>query len=369
MAEAFPEAERLKGEMVSGARLPADKSLKVDYDLTKYRKKEVKPEQLELPTEGTTRVEDQEIFKKAKDAGFTVKQYQRVQELIKKQQAEDIEAAESRVAKAQRQRQTKEWKDNRAAMRPEVAGDIKARPDVRTDGALRRREIKLQSGALSDEQKAALPKTYHSADGVLPDDIAGAYGHRTGSDLVTELTQYHQAREASGMKPEGFVQRMIEAETDRRMEAKYGNLDKNIIDEAKDQVLSETQEQLLHEYTMAAAEKAGLTYSFTREQLRTGLRKMMEENPVGTVSSDAYLADAGRAGRAARAASLEGDWAEFFRQSQRQELAHIAAKEARALEKSRAQLDKTFKRFNKSYDGGISPEFGDLRPRPRTARG
>ena len=253
-----------------------------------------KAKQLELPVEGTTRIEDRAEFEKASAIGMTVDQYKRYQKLIEKRLAEDQEAAASRAMAEQRKRQTAEWKANRAELRPEAKDAVESRPEIELDQMLQEGKVKLAKDSLTPEQLASLPPEYVAADGIHPDDLARLFGADDSSDLLNRLNGLTQARAASGMKPKAFHARLIEAETDARMEAKYGSLDRNILEEAKDQVLSETQEQLLHEEVLARASEAGLEYSIGKEELKAAMKEHFDSQRVGEVSSDKSLAEAGQ---------------------------------------------------------------------------
>ena len=50
---------------------------------------------------------------------------------------------------------------------------------------------------------------------------------------------------------------LIDIETDRRMEAEYGKLEDNILDAVKEQVVGETQLNILHQDTYKYAEQIG----------------------------------------------------------------------------------------------------------------
>ena len=242
-----------------------------------------KAKQLELPEAGTTRIEDREAFAKASAIGMTVDQYKRYQDLIEKRHGEDVEAANARAVEYQRKKQGAEWKANRAELRPQVRDDLLSRPEHELDQMLREGKVKLARDGITPEQAAALPKSYLAKDGIHPDDLAGLFGDSSGSDTVERLVNLHAAR--GDMKPGEFFRSLVDAETDRQMELRYGNLDKSILEEAKDQVLSETQEQLLHEETLARAAEAGLEYSIGKEELKGAIKDFFDRQLVRDVSS------------------------------------------------------------------------------------
>lgn len=316
-----------------------------------------RPEQLELPQDATTRMEDRAAFDKAAAIGMTKDQYARYQRLIAERQEADAKAMDARAMAEQRKVQSAEWKANRAELRPQVADEIRQRPEFELDEELRGGKLKFATEALTDEQLAALPKDYVAKDGVHPDDLAGLYGYDSGVALVNDLVALVNARTASGMKPKAFIERAIDAETDRRMEQKYGKLDENILEEAKDQVLSAIQEEMLHEEMLALAEKAGAQFSLTKSEVAAWVKEKFDGTLVSSISSDKFLQAAGKAGRATELALLKKDPAEAFRQKQRQFLAFSMATAARKLEKSLERFEKIAKRFSAREVSGVHQEY------------
>ena len=150
---------------------------------------------------------------------------------------------------------------------------------------------------------------------------------------------------------------MIDELTDQKMAEKYGDLDKNIIDEAKDQVLSGIQEEILHQETMARAAEAGLQYPISVDQLRAQFMEFFNKTPVSGISRDKFLAEAGRAGRKAEVAGLKGDAVGAFREAQRRELAFLAAKEAKKVEKEVKSFGRMAKRFSEREVEGVDQEY------------
>jgi len=208
-------------------------------------------------------------------------------------------------------------------------------------------KVRIAEEFLSPEQREGLPKAYVAKRGMHPDDIAGLFGYDSGAAMVARLAQFDREWRDSGVRREDFFRKMTEAEVERRMELKHGSLEENILAEAKDQALSETQLQLLHEETQALATQAGAQFAIPKDVLANQIKENFAKYPVETVSSDRLLADAGRAGRAAEMALLKKDFAEAFRQKQRQYVAVTLAKEAGKLEKEQAQFAKLEKRYAK----------------------
>ncbi len=325
--------------------------------------KQAKPTQPELP--GTRRMEDRDVFAEAAAAGMTKDQYLRYMKLIAERHREDLKKEAERSLKDAKKRQTDEWKANYATMREQVVEQINERPDIAADNLLREQRlygrktdpVHIGSDYLTPEQKASLPKDYISKDGVHPDDVAALTGYASGAELVQGLTNLAADRKASGMRLIDYNRRLIAAETERQMEAKYGSLSENILEDAKEQVLSETQLDLLHEEVLAAGLKAGTEYPITKAQMKSWVQERFDGMEAKDVSSDKSLADAGRAGRMAEDALLKGDPAEAFRQKQRQYQAVAMARLAKDFEKLQGQFEVQAERAIRKEPKGYDKDF------------
>lgn len=298
-------------------------------------------------------------FDKAAAIGMTTDQYRRWQKAIDKRAEQDRAAAESRAMAEQRRKQEPEWRVNRAELRKDVAGEFAKRPEFVADEMLRSQGTKLDASKLTPEQKAALPEKYLASmrrpGRVDPDDLARTLGVNSGTELVDKLAAMNADR--GEMRPGEYVKKAIDAETDRRMESQYGLLDKSILEEAKDQVLSETQEEILHEEVLARASEAGLEFSLTKEGLRSAVKTFFDKGLVREIDTDRFLADAGRAGRATEEALLKGDFAEGFRQKQRQYLAIVMGRMAKEFEKDQRDFGKVAKRYLEREVSGTPQEY------------
>lgn len=350
----FPNAETLDGMRVTGARARVEdpKQLKTSIDLTKIKPRAKPAQQLELDV---TRLEDKDIFEKANAIGMTVDQYGRYQKLIEKRRMEDAEAQTKRLLDEERKRQTREWKEAEASLRPGAVDVVNARPEVALDNYLRNGILygekvgptKIGAEYLSAEQQAAL-KGYHSAKGSHPDDIASLVGYPSGADMIRALENHVAERAASGLRPEDFKRAQIAAEVERQMQERFGKLEQNIIEEVKDRILSQTQLDLLHEETLALAARADAEFSITKDELKSWIDERIAETPVKDISSDRFLADAGRAGREAELALLKEKPADAFKHKQRQYIALEMANRAREIEKTQARFEKLAKKYSKA---------------------
>jgi hypothetical protein len=308
------------------------------------------------------------VFERASALGMTVDQFKRYDELMQKQHAEDIAAAQKRIDDFQRKTQTKEWKDNRRELRQEISTQIHQRPDVAADlffstGELYGNKIasgyKLDSDQLTDAQKAAIPKDYQARGGLNPDDVANIFGYGSGDAMLARLAEYNAAKKASGLGAKDFVARVTDMEADRQMRLRHGVLEDNIVDSVKEQVASETQLDILHEETHVLGMRIGQA-PLQKANIIADLQAMYNKMSLGSVSSDAYMRAAGKAGRAAELALLKNDPQEAFRAKQQQYYATVIANEAIKTEKALGQFDKLAKRYGRPFDpkkGSVDADY------------
>lgn len=311
------------------------------------------PNYRDRPIESDTKtaaVEEPKLFQKPSAIGETQARYRRFQELIAKQQAEDHEAALSRAQAFEKRQQTAEWKANRDVMRQEVENEIVQQSRFVADKALR--EFKLDTQALTEEQKAGLSKSFYRNGGESPDYVARVLGYASGDDMIKDLTALQQER--GQMRPDAYLNQLINRETDRRMAEKYGKLEDNVLQSAKEQVLSTTQLDLLH---AELEHLSGGNLPLTREALQKSVAEKIGAMKLGNISSDSMLAASGRAGRALEDALLKGDAAEALRQAQLRYASTLYAKEAMKVEKAKAQFDKLTKQFSKREVPGALQEY------------
>ena len=308
------------------------------------------------------------VFERASALGMTVDQFRAYDRLIAKRHAEDIAAATKRASEEKARELTKQWREDRKALRQEVADDIRLRPDVAADlffgaGELYGKKVplasvKLDAAVLTDAQKAVLPRNYYGAKGVHPDDVAGLFGYASGDTMLAKLAEYNAAKMAANMSAKDFVSRVIDIETDRQMRVRYGVLEDNIIDAVKEQVAGETQLDILHEETTALGMKAG-GGPLDKATIQAQLREQFSRMTMADARSDAYLRAAGKAGRQAELALLSEDPATAFRAKQQQYYATVIAGEAAKLEREAAKFDKLAKRLSRREVPQVEPEYLD----------
>lgn len=310
--------------------------------------------------------EEKAAFDKAAAIGMTVEQYARYEKKIAEQQAAEADSLSRRALEEQTKRETALWKERAAAERDDAIAAVSARPDVAADSFIRHGELfgqkiegphRIKTDLVPEDVRTRLPREYFAANGVHPDDLAAMFGYPTGASMIEHMELFRQEQVQTGLRPAEYKRLLINQEVDRRVRAKYGDLEDNIIEAAKDQVISETQFEILHEETLGLATKAGLQFTLDQAQLKGAAQANFAELRIDDLTSDKFIASAGKAGRDAEMALLKGDAQEAFRQKQRQYFSLLYAREAKALEKAEADFAKTAKKFSTREVKGINQEY------------
>lgn len=299
----------------------------------------------------------EDLFEKGA-LGVTEAHKQRMLDLIAKRNEEDLARSQRRAETRQRQRSNREWKERRTVLRDEVSDQLSARPDLATDDLFARGTVKLHPDHLTEDQKARLPRDYlQKKNGIAPDDLAPYFGYTSGDALVERLGMLTEDRRRSGMSARDYFNRLVDVETDRRLNEEFGDREQRILDEAKDQALSETQLNLVHEETLAYALQAGQEPQFTKEQTKAMVRQAFDSVPVGQIASDRLLQNAGKIGKKIEEAASKGKWDEAYRLSQQRNYSTIAAKYAREYERARRKFDADAKTFRKREVPKVRTEY------------
>ena len=308
---------------------------------------------------------DQSIFTRATALGMNKARLQQYMELIAKQREEDAAYHAGVAEKSERERQTKEWKENEAAVRKEATAAVKSRPDIAADRLLREGELygekvrkpRLREDALTPEQAAVLPEEFLGKKGMHPDDLAGLFGYHSGHTLVDSLAKVQEERGLEGLTPAAHFSKLVDAETERRMKRQYGNLEDNILEGAKDHVISQTQIDIIAQEVYALAEKNKATLPISPDNMKSWVKEQFNGTSVGAHSTDKYLAQAGRAGADAEEALLEERPSDALKAKQQQHVAMLLANEAKKLEKEKGSFERIAKRFAKREVTGVLPEY------------
>lgn len=317
----------------------------------------------EVPDEPRPSFQDQLDAIKANSAGLDVKSYAKLQDLIQKRYAEDLEAAQKRADAEQKTRLTREWRNNRGEMLKEVEDRLRTRPDVAADlflgsgelfGKKLDKKYRLATGDLTEQQRAALPDHYQAKSGLPVDQVAKLFGFTSGDAMVARLAEYNQAK--AGATPQEMFGKLTRDETSRRMEAKYGDLQSNIMDEAKDQALSETNLNLLAEEMYAAASMAKTT-AIDKAVAQAWAKDQFDKMKISNANADKFMDTMAKHGRDAERALIAGDPASALVSMQKKYLSALLAAQARTLAKEIGQFNKVADRFRSRVVTNIDPEY------------
>ena len=309
-------------------------------------------------------IEDRMNNLRAAAAGLDSKSFKTMQELIKQRHEEDLQAALKRAEAEQKTLQSKEWKEAAKEIRKEVEADIKQRPDVAADlligsgelggKQLERKNYPLRAEDLSEAQKASLPRRYYSKDGVPVDMMANLFGFTSGDRLIEELSSYTKSRE--GMSAQEGLRKTIDEEVQRRMEEKFGKLQDNIMLEAMDQALSETNLQILAEEWQGAAMAAGVKV-VDKDLAKGEALAMFGKMKLSDINAERLLGIMGKIGRDTERLLIAGKNADALVLMQRKYMTGLIAAEARKLQKEQASFEKTAKQFSKREVSSVDPEY------------
>jgi len=300
---------------------------------------------------------------RAEAANLDLRSWKKLQNLIQERYKEDLSAALNRAEREQKRTQSKEWKDNAREIRKEVEESIRQRPDVAAElliaggelnGQKLRQRYPLRTDDLTDAQRAELPRHYYSEDGLPVDGVASLFGFHSGDALVDSLTNYVKQKEDRSVQE--HLKKVIDNEVQRQMEAKFGELNENIMLEARDQALSETNLNILAEEWQGAAMQAGVQVvdkdfaKATAQQLFSGMK-------IGEVNRDRLMSTLGKHGRDAERALIAGNPAQAVLHMERKYMIGLLAAEAMKLEKEQAKFDRTARQFSKREVSSVSGEY------------
>lgn len=300
----------------------------------------------------------------AQSVGLPRATFDKLMNALKARHEEDLAKAQRVAEREQAKRLTAEWKSNRVEVAAKVSREIRQKPDIAADlfigsgelyGEKVQQRFTLAQDGLTPEQRAALPEHYVSKNGLDPDHVAGLFGYSSGGEMVDAIAALQKLKVNEAGKPmrmSDWMRKAVQTETDRQMEAKYGNLPENILDAAKDQALSDSSINLHLEELMAMAQKAGVTV-YSGEVLRNTAADIVAKMPIGKMNSFRTMQDMGRHSRNAEKAILDGNFADAVVHLQRQTLTHMVARQVADMEKQVRNFQRDAKRWGKYKFGGM----------------
>jgi hypothetical protein len=298
---------------------------------------------------GAEPIEDRKAFKTPATVGLKADDLRKYMGLIERQQEVEAKHVESKALEDERKRQTAEWKENQKTVRSEVREGVYRRPVIAADRYLREGILegrkagafKLDKGALTDEQIRSLSPDYYASGGANPDDMARLFGYQSGDSLVQALGQLKAERDLEGLTPQAHISKMVSVATEHEMQRRYGDLEENILREAKEHVFSPSQIDILADETIHLASLAKSELPITKEDLLKGARQVFNASPLRAISSKAFEASSGRAGQAVQDALLKGDYRAALKAKQEQANAAIYANLALKFEKGLKRFKET----------------------------
>ena len=302
------------------------------------------------------------LVDRAESFGMTVKQYNEyIRQMLKEEETKRA-FLKDMMDKRSAARQTEEWKAAEAQTKLQVRGDVSGYPDVVADNYFRTGEFLGTKGikplidpkVLTPEQRAILPKSYLSNRGEHPDVIAGRLGYETGDKLIADLSRMSADRENNKLSPAAQLTRMVVAETSRRMEAKFGDLQKNIVDAAIDNVITGSMIDRISMEMQGLAKLAGKEMlPFERETLQSAANRAFRDREIGSINVQDFLKASGDAAQGAEVVDRQGRAiapSEAFRAKQDQAKALMEAKLAREHAKTMEKFNKLIRPYTKGAD-------------------
>lgn len=288
----------------------------------------------------------------------------RYERIIARRNAEDEALQEKRLTAVEKKRRSEAWKQAEPEVRAKAEADVSRIPEVRADRFLQGQLFEpgaphpaLDEARIPDWVKEVLPKRYYREGGLDPDVVANLNGFSTGEDMLRNLGQYHKERLNSGKSRPEWEKFLVDQEVEQQFRQKFG-LDKDIVAEIREHIISPTQFDLLHEETVRLGTMAGTEFTITKDAVKRMAASAFEklQNPsIQTMVK--WLKVSGRVGDRVQSALLKGDFAEAFRLRQQQMYAFAAAMEAKKLERELKGFNAIAKRMNKREPEGIPAEY------------
>lgn len=280
----------------------------------------------------------------------------KLEKAIAAQQEALTNAAMRRAEESERRRQAPVWKANRKEILAQVTHEVGQDPTFLADRAMRENTgPKIGAEFLTNDEKALLPRSAWKQDSLwTPDDLANLYGSETGEALVKNLTSLEAERQGLGLSPNQHFVKTVNDETDSRMEMAHGDLQQNILDDAKELTLSPTTLDVLH------AEIEGLAggkLPKTKYEMESAAIDNVNNQKLGTISSADKEATAKRATDKVEKGLLTNDPTEALQQKQKNYKALLEAKQARKIEKVKKRFDKTVKKYRQANVPGARSEY------------
>ncbi len=300
---------------------------------------------------------------RASGVGLDLKSFQQIQAAIHERYASDLQAAKDRAERQQKTEQTQTWKDNLSQTRKEVEVQLRQRPDIAADlffstgdlfGRKTDKIYRIASDSLTEEQKAALPKQYYAKEGLPADQMAKLFGFTSVDAMADGVKAYRETR-GEGTAQEALG-RLVRDTADRQMQEKFGSLENNIMEEAKDQALSEADVNILAQEMYAAASIAKLV-PIDKDLLIADAKAAFQKVKVAKLTPDTFADSLARHAREAERALLNGDPAGALVAMQSKLYSAVLMSEARKFRTEKMKFDRMVKSLRKEKQPTIDPQY------------
>ncbi len=306
-----------------------------------------------------------DFYADPKSLGMNKDEFRRWSELLEERNKADIERRMTKEAREAKRRQSSEWKENEVMTREEVENGVLGSPEVTLLALIRNGEsgniklpyrLKLDEDALTPEQKAVMPKDYYRKGGEDVGALAELLGFGSKEALVASLVALEQERGVR--KFENFIRAKVDEQTAALMERRYGVLKENIIQEAREHVISDIQNEMLFVELQAATRRAGMDPGKTTfADAKQWAEDRFGEYVANKADLAKFVTQIMRAARKETLGHLKDKPREAFQQAQIKFGASLLAEEAKKFAKEQDRAERLFKKYNKAEPVGVEPEF------------
>lgn len=284
----------------------------------------------------------QQLFEDAQKAGMTEAQFEQYRKtLAEARQIAEEEVTSQQIAELHRA-QKAWWKDERAKVREQVAAEVGEQPVYQAMQFLQKSKatgddvptFKLSKQDLVDLygkeflKRLPRPYVYTTKGGVHPDVVADLFGFTSGNELVQAL---------ANARP---IKSLIEAETDKRMEAEYGNmlLDGTLPERAMKAVHNDKRLDVMLAEQRALDKLAGKQRRPSQKQvIKAAAERIIGGQKIRDINPNRYRVAEAKAAREAFEAAGKQDFEAAAQAKSQQALNHELYRQA---QKAREQADK-----------------------------
>lgn len=312
------------------------------------------------------------MFKTPQDGGMTQAEYDAYSGMAQAAVDQAKTEFEARLMAEVKRETTREWREQRTAVRAEVVAELNKMRVYQAAHYLRKGEfldgsetvgigqMRLDKQILVDmfgpsvlsRLPRGVPPIYTAKDGVHPDIVAELFGYGSGDEMVRDLLSAPSYAQA------------VKAETDKRMRERHGDLMSNMDQRATEALAAMHSDQrglFLATELRVLARRAGMRGLTTPASVASRMAKeMVGGKKIGQVRMSFYAAAERKAAREAERAMLEGQFDVAADAKRRQLLNHYLAMEAKnAAEDVRKARDYLARFAGTKRPPGVDPEYVD----------